>query len=143
LQGVSVLPGAGRGQSRSEGEFRQVTFKETVLSEFDAEMAATRQVLDRLPDAAFGWKPHVRSMSLGGLATHLAQIPHWGTSILERDGYDLVDSGAESGSSRVTELRTLVQVLEAFDRHTGEARKILIQQSDVELMAPWSLTRSG
>ena len=30
------------------------------------------------PSSAFAWKPHEKSFSLGGLATHLAQLPHWG-----------------------------------------------------------------
>jgi uncharacterized damage-inducible protein DinB len=116
-----------------------MTFHETLLTEFDAEVAMTRRLLDRLPEAVLDWKPHHRSMSLGGLATHLAQIPHWGTSILEQDGYDLATSAgrpaAENGSR--------AEVLEAFDRHTGEVRRALLVRTDAELAAPWSLTSGG
>ena len=51
---------------------------DALLPEFDHEMATTRKLLERLPESQFEWKPHVKSMSLGGLATHVATIPYWG-----------------------------------------------------------------
>jgi len=117
-----------------------MTLKETVLSEFDDEMAMTRRLLERLPDAALSWKPHERSMSLGGLATHLALIPHWGTSILERDGYDMASADTR-GPNSSTELASTAAVLETFDRHSASARRTLVDRVDAELTAPWSLSR--
>jgi uncharacterized damage-inducible protein DinB len=114
-----------------------MTLKETVLSEFDDEIAMTRRLLERVPDAALSWKPHERSMSLGGLATHLAQIPHWGNSILDRDGYDL----AHAGDTRAAELTSRVAVLETFDRHAASVRRALVDRADAELVVPWSLNR--
>ena len=35
------------------------------------------------------------------------------------------------------------EVLETFDRHVAEVRRGLLQRSDAELLAPWSLTRGG
>lgn len=116
-----------------------MTLKETVLSEFDDEVALTRRLLDRLPDAEFSWKPHERSMSLGGLATHLAQIPHWGTSILQHDGYDLEGGGAPPA----LEQRSRAEVLETFDRHSAEVRRTLVDRTDAELAAPWMLKSEG
>ena len=116
-----------------------MTLKETVLSEFDDEVALTRRLLARLPDAEFSWKPHERSMSLGGLATHLAQIPHWGTSILQHDGYDL-DGG---GAAPAVEQHSSAEVLETFDRHSAEVRRTLTERTDAELTAPWALKNEG
>jgi uncharacterized damage-inducible protein DinB len=116
-----------------------MALKDVLLSEFDHEIAVTRRLLERLPDAALSWRPHARSMSLGGLATHLAQIPHWGTSILEHEGYDLV----HDATSRAAEKGSRAEVLDAFDRHTTEVRRTLVNRSDAELMAPWTLTRGG
>jgi uncharacterized damage-inducible protein DinB len=116
-----------------------MALKDVLLSEFDHEMAVTRRLLERLPDEALSWRPHAKSMSLGGLATHLAQIPHWGTSILEHEGYDLV----QDGTSHASEKGSRREVLDAFDRHTGEVRRTLVNQNDAELMSPWALTRGG
>jgi len=116
-----------------------MTLKEAVLSEFDAEIAATRHLLDRLPDEVFSWKPHEKSMSLGALATHLAQLPHWGTSIMQRDGYDLEFDATPHAAERQSKR----EVLDVFDRHVAEVRRTLVDGSDGQLAAPWALTRGG
>ena len=104
-------------------ELQQVTLKETVLAEFDHEMAVTRQLLDRLPEAAFAWKPHERSMSLGGLATHLAQIPHWGTSILQHDGYDLEGASARPAARTTLQGGSARDLRRAIRRGAPDARR--------------------
>lgn len=112
--------------------------RDSLLPEFDQEMAATRQVLERLPEAAFTWRPHPKSYDLGGLATHLAQIPHWGSSILKRDTHDLAETG-----TRATALTTVAAVLERFDSHVKEVRAALVEMADGQLLATWSLRRGS
>src|SRR5947207_10001635 len=48
---------------------RIMALKDTLLSEFDHEMGTTRRLLERLPDGELVWKPHEKSMTIGGLAT--------------------------------------------------------------------------
>src|SRR5688572_3563810 len=109
---------------------------ESLLPEFDHEMALTRQLLSRVPEEAFDWRPHELSFTLGGLTSHLAQVPHWGTAILRHDSHDLAVTGArrEPATSRAG-------VLEIFDRHVAEVRRVLLDTSDGELLAPWALKR--
>lgn len=112
---------------------------DTLLPEFDNEMAVTRRVLARAPEAAFSWRPHAKSWTLGGICTHLSQIPNWGVAILARDSYDLVlDAGP-----RATEKTTVADVLSTFDGFVNGARARLAATSDAELLAPWSLKRDG
>jgi len=113
--------------------------KDWLLAEFDHEMALTRQVLARVPGGAFDWAPHERSLRLGGLASHLALIPHWGSAILDHDGYDLADANG----SRPAEKHTPAEVLEAFDGHVAEVRRGLAGRTDAELSAPWTLRRGS
>lgn len=113
--------------------------RDSLLPEFDHEMAVTRRLLERLPEPVFAWKPHEKSFHLGGLATHLAQIPHWGRAILDRESYDL----SEAGATRAAEQTTVKGVLEVFDRHVDELRKRLLDKTDAELMAPWALMRGS
>ena len=47
---------------------------QALLPEFDHEMANTRKALERVPEEKFGWKPHEKSMTLGRLATHVAEL---------------------------------------------------------------------
>ena len=110
--------------------------REAFIVEFDHEMAATRRVLERVPDDAFEWTPHERSFSLGGLASHLAQLPHWGSQILSAETYDL--AGA---TDRSTPKASRAEVLATFDRHVADVRRALVAGSDAELAAPWTLKR--
>jgi uncharacterized damage-inducible protein DinB len=113
--------------------------RDTLLPEFDQEMAATRRLLERAPAAAFGWRPHEKSWTLGGLATHLSQIPHWGTAILTRDAYDIVTDGTGPTPDKTTP----AEVLAVFDAHVAEVRQALAGMIDGQLLAPWSLSRGG
>jgi uncharacterized damage-inducible protein DinB len=112
--------------------------RDAFVVEFDHEMAATRRVLERVPEDAFGWTPHERSFSVGGLATHLAVLPHWGCQILAGDDYDL--AGA---SNRAAPRGSRDEVLELFDRHVAELRRCVLDSSDAELAADWTLKRGG
>jgi uncharacterized damage-inducible protein DinB len=113
--------------------------KEVLLAEFDHEMAVTRRMLERLPAPALSWRPHPRSRSLGQLASHIAAIPRWGSSILERDGYDV---GHDRATPEV-EPETPAAIVSTFDAHTAQVRRALVERADVELDVPWSLTRGS
>ena len=112
--------------------------RETLLTEFDHELATTRRLLERLPngEAALAWKPHPKSMSLGGLSTHLANIPTWTNAIMDQTFYDLSDE------PHVDERRTRADVLAHFDQSATAARKA-IDKTDAEFAAMWTLKRSG
>lgn len=107
-----------------------------LIADFDQETAATRRLLERAPEQSFTWRPHPRSFSLGELATHLVQLPHWGSHILDYPAYDV----ASAASPRAA-LATVAEVLMTFDRHVAEARTRLSERSEAELIAPWALKR--
>ena len=112
--------------------------RDAFVVEFDHEMAATRRLLERVPDAAFSWSPHERSFSLGGLATHLAVLPHWGQQILEADFYDVTGASGR-GPARASR----DEVLALFDGHVAALRRCLLERSDAELAAAWTLKRGA
>ena len=110
---------------------------DALLPEFDHEMTMTRRLLERVPDDQLAWKPHAKSMSIGGLATHLSNLPWWGQVTLNDTEFDLATfpNQAEAGSR--------AQILDAFDRNVTATRAALTGKSDAELMAPWALKRAG
>jgi uncharacterized damage-inducible protein DinB len=114
-----------------------VVHRDALVAEVDQEAAATRLLIERLPEGAFGWKPAESSYSLGGLVAHLAELPHWGRSILEHDHHDV----STHGRARAPAHTTRAEVLEVFDRHVSEVRRILVGVTEGELQAPWSLMR--
>jgi uncharacterized damage-inducible protein DinB len=108
---------------------------DTLLPEFDREMGVTRKLLERVPDGQFGWKPHPKSMTLGRLAEHLAELPHWVSVTIGQDAFDM--STPRPDDHRPPETRAAVLAL--FDTNAAAARAAIAGRGDAELMAPWSL----
>lgn len=52
-----------------------MTIAQSLLAEFEAELPTTRRFLERVPDERLAWKPHEKSLSVGQLALHIAQLP--------------------------------------------------------------------
>ena len=98
-----------------------MALKDGLLAEYDHEVATTRKLLERLPDDRLSWKPHVKSMSLGGLATHLGNIPTWGAMILNDPFFDLAGSPPNLGSIAEPDFMTefFQQLLEPGTVTTG------------------------
>lgn len=114
-----------------------MALKDGLLAEYDHEIGTTRKLLERVPDDKLRWKPHQKSMSLGGLATHLSALPHWGGAILNESSFDLAAAGPD-----VQEKTSRAEILKAFEESTRQTRAWL-DKSDAELGAPWSLKRGG
>ncbi|MGH9373340.1 MAG: DinB family protein, partial [Vicinamibacterales bacterium] len=95
-----------------------------------------RKLLERVPDQKFDWKPHTKSMTLGGLATHIASIVWWGEVTLDRPDFDLEGNPPSKPEANRSDL------LVKFDRNVAATRALLAGKADPELMAPWSL-RNG
>jgi uncharacterized damage-inducible protein DinB len=117
-----------------------MSIAEALLPEFDREMGSTRRVLERVPDGQFGWQPHPKSMTLGRLAEHLAELPQWvGVTV----GQSAFDMGTARRPDGYMSPQTRSAVLAAFDANVHAARAALAGKTDAELMAPWTLLRSG
>jgi uncharacterized damage-inducible protein DinB len=110
--------------------------RDSLLPEFDQETAATRRVLERVPESALEWRPHEKSFNMGELATHLSRLPHWGTLILKQDSYDLAASGPRGQA-----LPTVAAILQQFDANVREVRATLVDMTDGQLLQPWTLRR--
>jgi uncharacterized damage-inducible protein DinB len=111
---------------------------DALLPEFDHEMTTTRKALERVPEDKFDWKPHARSFSLGALATHLANLPTWGTETLTKSEIDLPAVQQPVGA-----LPSKPELMAAFDRNVAAARAAMTGKTDAELLAIWSLKRGG
>src|SRR5258708_24183995 len=83
-----------------EAEDINMSISAALLPEFDHEMATTRRTLERVPEENFAWKPHHKSMSLGQLASHIAEMPGWGVAGLTMDSLDMSNYKPWPGASR-------------------------------------------
>lgn len=112
-----------------------MNLRDILVAEFDHEIGTTRRLLERVPEARLGWKPHEKSMTLGGLATHLANLPNWGGPILQDSSFDLA-----AGPPHVVECSSRAEILTRFDDATKRTRAA-IDKTDAELLARWTLKR--
>lgn len=110
--------------------------REALLASLAHEPALTRRLLAGLPDGSMAWQPHPRAFTLGGLATHLARLPHWGAQIVSGDGYDLSKAAAHRDG-----LGSRGEILALFDRHAGELDAALRAATPTQLDGPWHLRR--
>jgi uncharacterized damage-inducible protein DinB len=114
---------------------------ESLLFEFNQEMATTRKTLERVPLEKADWKPHAKSMTLGGLASHVANIPGWVVPTLRQDSLDLAPPG---GKPFVTPLaKTRDELLDFFDQGVEAARQAMGEVTDDRLLETWSLLMGG
>jgi uncharacterized damage-inducible protein DinB len=114
---------------------------QALLPEFDHEMANTRKTLERVPEDKFAWKPHEKSMAMGRLAQHLAEIPGWIVETLDKDALDIAPPGAPPYQPPPVNSRK--DVLDMFDQKVAAGRAALAKASDEHLMKPWSLLHGG
>ena len=89
-----------------------------LLSEFDEEMVATRKILECVPDDKFDWKPHEKSMPLGLLANHIAQLPVMPAVFIK------------GRRTRPAEYGSRNELLASFDETVVEAHEALVGVDD-------------
>jgi uncharacterized damage-inducible protein DinB len=111
---------------------------QAMLPEFDQETANTRRTLERIPEDKLDFKPHEKSMALGQLAGHLADLTGFGTTAIQTDSLDL-----SAHEFKPTVATSQKQVLEVFDAKVKEARAAIEGASDEHLMKPWALVYKG
>ena len=113
---------------------------QSMLPEFDHEMANTRKTLQRVPNDKFGWKPHEKSFPMGSLATHLANLPSWTNVAIDREEFDMSPGGQPAKSP---ECHSTNEVLETFDKNVSAARAAISSVSDDTLFGLWTLLADG
>lgn len=113
----------------------------SLLPEFDHEMANTRKILERLPDEQWNWKPHDKSWPLGGLATHVANLPTWTLATIQQDSFDYAP--VDGSQPTIPQAESRAQVLENFDANITAARDAIEQASDECLLGSWTALAGG
>jgi uncharacterized damage-inducible protein DinB len=110
-----------------------MAIKDALLPEFDHEMATTRRVIERVPDGKFAYKPHDKSMTMGRLASHIADMPTWAVSGITLDSLDL------AAGHKPFEAASQAELLTAFDKNAAAARSAIAGATDETFMKNWSL----
>lgn len=107
------------------------------LAELENEAKTARACLERVPADKFDWKPHEKSMTMGRLASHVAEMFGWTKETLTQDVLDFAD-----GDFTPFEPKTSEELLKFFDDHIATAKEILSKTPDDTFMTPWTM-RNG
>ena len=104
---------------------------DTFLPEFDHEISTTRKLLERVPEDKWDWTPHAKSMKLGRLACHVAELTHFATAITKSDSMDFA-----KGEYIAIDAANRQQLLDAFDKAAASARAAIAGSSDKVSRSP-------
>lgn len=114
-----------------------MTIGQSMLPEFDYEMANTRRTLERIPEDKFDWKPDPKSFAMGVLASHIAEMTGWTKETCEQPGFDIpADMKPFIATNRA-------ELLEKFDDSVARSRPALENVSDPAMMEEWTLSGGG
>lgn len=112
-------------------------FSQTLLPEFEEEMKNTRKLLECVPDGKFDFQPHAKSMSLGRLASHVAELPSWTIYTVDQDVLDMPPD------FKPDHAKTRAELLEKFDKGVVDARKRIQGASDEHWGKKWTFKFDG
>lgn len=111
---------------------------ELLFPDLDEELSATRRILAQVPDGRQDWSPHDKSMPLGQLATHLAQLPGFPGLILTHDEFDMSESDSEQPDVDDTDER-----LELFDDEAESLRDLVDDLTWERAMTTFTMSFDG
>jgi uncharacterized damage-inducible protein DinB len=114
-----------------------MTIREALLPEFDHEMTNTRKTLERVPDKP-DFFPHPKSMPLGRLAPHVAELAGFGLSVLATQQVDF-----SSGGYKPLPFESAAQLVRVFDEGAAKVRQALVDTPDEAWNANWKLVLKG
>jgi len=110
---------------------------EGLLAELEQEAATTLRVLERVPEDKLAWKPHEKSMSLGVLALHVANIPGNISRMAEGDTFSF------DGYTGPQVPSTKQEILDGYRNGLEVARGYLGTLADGRAGETWRLLGGG
>jgi len=99
----------------------------------DHELAVTREMLSRIPEDRFDWRPHEKSWTMGELASHIVDLLWWQVVTLEQNGIDMAEPWPK------TEATTQKELIAALDANEEKLRATLKKTTVMILAEPWTL----
>ena len=109
-----------------------VPIAQTYLAEFEVQAPVTRKFLERLPEEKLLWKPHVKSMTAGQLAYHLALVPGGVVRAAQKNPAPAPDFAFPQPAS-------VREVLSTFEQSITAVREALPRFDDADLRETWRL----
>ena len=107
-----------------------------LIQEYQQEAETTKRVLERVPEAQLTWKPHEKSMTLGRLSQHIAELPQWVARSLTMDEFVF-----GTGPYKPVIPETHAQIMQTYEKNLGEAVAALGTATDAKLATTWKVKK--
>ncbi len=114
-----------------------MSVSDLLLPEFEEEIKKARTTLQRVPNQP-DFAPHPKSMPLGRLAPHIAQLAGFGVTVLTTPQLDFA-----SGDYKPLPFESAEQLVRALDENAAKVRGALRQTPDEAWSQPWQLLFGG
>jgi uncharacterized damage-inducible protein DinB len=105
-----------------------------LMAELNQESIATRKTLERLPIEKWDWRPHEKSMKLGVLAVHVAEIPSWISLMLATKELNFATYQYQPYQAKDT-----ADLLRYFEETLQKAKDDLANASEEAMMDTWTM----
>ncbi len=115
-----------------------MTMVDSLAKELEHEAATTRRHFERLPGDKLDWRPHEKSYTAGGLASHIVECVRWGDSIFGMDELDM-----DPAAYQPYQAASVADLLQAFDDAVAACRQALAGVDDAAVTRPWRLKIRG
>ncbi|MBX7225284.1 MAG: DinB family protein [Chitinophagales bacterium] len=102
--------------------------------ELTEEIKSARKMLERLPDDKMDFKPHEKSMTLGSLGKHVAELLSWVNATILYPELDFSKTPYEEKP-----ITSSKEALEILDKSASEAIELLQKTPDAAMFENWSL----
>lgn len=114
-----------------------MTLNQQLIAELQMEAASTRKLLSCIPEGKNDWKPHEKSMSLGRMAAHVAELHNWITVTMTTTELNL-----QTREYKPFMPDTNAELLAFMDEKVAAAVEALQNASTEEFTKPWTF-RNG
>ena len=115
-----------------------MTIASAFLQELEQEAAATRRLLERVPESRLAWRPHEKGRTLGDLAMHVATVPGSVAEFVSQPSPVQVPEFGDPPAPHTT-----LELLRVFDDSIAKAKRILSGMDDAAATETWRLAAGG
>jgi uncharacterized damage-inducible protein DinB len=111
---------------------------DSLIQEFEHETQTTRKHLERLPNDKLDWRPHEKSFTAAGLASHITECVGWTVAIFNEGEIDF-----DPTTYKPYLATSVADLLKTFDDNVDKGKQALTSATDDTLTQPWSLKIMG
>ena len=107
-----------------------------LAAEIQHEADSSKRCLERIPADKFSWKPHEKSMEMGKLASHVAEMFSWTSAVLPHSELDFAKMDYTPFDPQSTD-----DLVEFLNKSVNEAIETLSNTPDEAFLENWTLRK--